>query len=216
MEDGGLPSPPDSVSDLKRVGSSEWQDMELECLICCEDVDESNAVAFLPPPCQVFLDSGTWFWRLSPYCETCIGALLARQFDDYVRQLESVTCEREQRNLLARGPPINLHDCKAFQICEDSTTNTNTTNSEDNSSNSNNNTGYGENSEGEHQQVGQNVIETNTDGGHREVYSLYYFSDRAIHSAKVEGSLEGEARAKFIDEKRNLVATLNEERRTNS
>ena len=66
----------------------------------------------------------------------------------------------------------------------------------------------------QNQQMNQNIIETNTDGGHREVYSLYYFSDNAIHSAKVHGSLEGEERAKFITEKRLVIAALNEERKS--
>lgn len=212
MEGISLPSPPTSLSDLLGDETSKVENMDEipECLVCMDDIDETNATAFLPPPSLGAHDNNNWTWRFSPYCQSCIDTLLSRQFDDYVKQLESVTCEKEQTRLLARGPPINLHDCQAFKICQEVPHASSTLKDDsivDNSTNTKANSSIME--------TKKNTIETNTDGGHREVYFLYYFSDSAIHSAKIQGSLEGEERANFIDEKRRLVAALNEERKKN-
>jgi hypothetical protein len=41
--------------------------------------------------------------------------------------------------------------------------------------------------------------------GHGEVFQLWYFSDKAIHSAKLAGALDGEERIKWWDAQKALA-----------
>ena len=45
--------------------------------------------------------------------------LLDTQFSKYCHDVANSTCAREQRALLARGPPINVRDKYGFPECND-------------------------------------------------------------------------------------------------
>lgn len=79
---------------------------DVECMICYDDIDLDSFAEFKTH------ESSAWYPSL--FCSNCINILLDSQFNKYVSDLSKVTCAREQRALLERGPPINIHDKSGF------------------------------------------------------------------------------------------------------
>ncbi|ANQ09996.1 Uncharacterized protein PCOAH_00046200 [Plasmodium coatneyi] len=122
----------------------------LTCLICYDDIDESNYIEYKT---SQFSE-----WHPSMFCQSCTGILIQTQYHKYINNVQKSECLREQKNLLEMGPPINVKDKNGFPF---------------------------------------------SDG--KEIYSLWYFCDKKIHSAKLDGSLEGEERMKLWNELKNFL-----------
>ena len=102
---------------LIRIGSGNQTFMrpvppEIPCLICFEDIDSSSFVEFQA--------SDGDRWRGALFCWGCIQSLQRSQFSTYKTQLANSTCAKETKQLLARGPPINLRDAHGFPGTEGS------------------------------------------------------------------------------------------------
>eukprot|EP00389_Voromonas_pontica_P008495 GDKH01012885.1.p1 GENE.GDKH01012885.1~~GDKH01012885.1.p1 ORF type:complete len:217 (+),score=26.56 GDKH01012885.1:1-651(+) len=78
----------------------------MECLVCFDDISDENYVEYRTNA------QSPWF--AGKFCESCLGRLMDSQFEKYTSDLAKTTCAREQRALLARGPPINVWDPNAF------------------------------------------------------------------------------------------------------
>ncbi|ORM41366.1 uncharacterized protein BXIN_0753 [Babesia sp. Xinjiang] len=115
------------------------------CLVCYDDLDRSNAVAYK-------VTEGSE-WSLSTFCIICVKYMLKTQYGRYINALKTTTCAKEQRALLEKGPPINISDHLGFPIAENN-----------------------------------------------EVYELFDVGEGKLLSAKLEGSLVGEAREKLWNE----------------
>lgn len=76
------------------------------CLVCFDPIDEENAVEYTLGKHEP--------WYLAFFCYDCIAVLQRSQFQKYCTDLAATTCAKEQRILLERGPPINLHDKNGF------------------------------------------------------------------------------------------------------
>lgn len=81
----------------------------MECPVCYDDLTDENSLEY-----QIFGDANQWF--PCHFCEFCILALQSIQFQKYCADLMNSTCAREQRALLERGPPINVHDKNGFPM----------------------------------------------------------------------------------------------------
>lgn len=94
-------------------------DPPVNCASCWEDISNSNYVEYLPFP-SPDQTSGTEAatWKMSKFCQDCIGYLLQTQWKLYTDALAKTTCKAEQRRLLQRGPPINLRDDEALPCPE--------------------------------------------------------------------------------------------------
>lgn len=82
-----------------------------DCLICYDELNSDNTLEY-----QTSADSE---WLPSLFCEECTEMLQNSQFDKYCHDLASTTCAREQRALLEKGPPVNLHDKNGFPMSGD-------------------------------------------------------------------------------------------------
>jgi hypothetical protein len=62
-------------------------------------------------------------WQPALYEQSVIERLLQFQFHDYVKQVQTTTCQAELKRLLASGPPIYLEDKHALPLaCPESDT----------------------------------------------------------------------------------------------
>jgi hypothetical protein len=84
---------------------------DLDCMICCEPLTPENYVEYLPFPCEEF---PTPEWGSCSYCETCLQYVLDTKFKIYDDRWKVADCEAEFRRLLESGPPVYMHDEKAF------------------------------------------------------------------------------------------------------
>lgn len=100
-----------STSDtLKRNKDSHMpqeQQQKKECSICYDELCSDNSLEY-----QTLNNSMEWYPAY--FCTDCTSVLQATQFQKYCSDLQATLCAREQRALLARGPPINLHDRNGF------------------------------------------------------------------------------------------------------
>ncbi|CZU00193.1 hypothetical protein PFAG_05589 [Plasmodium falciparum Santa Lucia] len=122
----------------------------LVCLICYDDIDESNYIEYKTDEHSK--------WYPSKFCLTCTGILIDSQYEKYINSVQKSECLKEQTSLLKMGPPINVKDKNGYPQSDD-----------------------------------------------KEIYSLWYFCDKKIHSAKLKGSLMGEERMKLWNELKNFL-----------
>ncbi|GAW82589.1 hypothetical protein, conserved [Plasmodium gonderi] len=122
----------------------------LVCLICYDDIDESNYIEYKT--------SHTSEWYPSMFCLNCTEILIQTQYHKYINNVQKSECLREQKNLLEMGPPINVKDKNGFPLSEGN-----------------------------------------------EIHSLWYFCDKKIHTAKLDGSLVGEERVNLWNELKNFL-----------
>ncbi|SOV19487.1 conserved Plasmodium protein, unknown function [Plasmodium sp. gorilla clade G2] len=122
----------------------------LICLICYDDIDESNYIEYKTDEHSK--------WYPSKFCLNCTGILIDSQYEKYINSVQKSECLKEQTSLLKLGPPINVKDKNGYPESDD-----------------------------------------------KEIYSLWYFCDKKIHSAKLKGSLMGEERMKLWNELKNFL-----------
>lgn len=83
------------------------EQQQKECAICYDDLNLDNSLEY-----QIAGNSFDWF--PANFCSDCTSILQASQFQKYCHDLATSTCAREQKALLARGPPVHLHDKNGF------------------------------------------------------------------------------------------------------
>ncbi|CEM35915.1 unnamed protein product [Vitrella brassicaformis CCMP3155] len=84
---------------------------DTDCLICFETITCENYVEYQT--------QGGSQWHPAKFCWDCIQQLLKEQFQKYMDGVQNTDCEREQRALLSRGPPIRVRDKNGFPECGD-------------------------------------------------------------------------------------------------
>ncbi|PHJ25207.1 hypothetical protein CSUI_000947 [Cystoisospora suis] len=99
---------------------------EGDCLVCFESLTPENYAEYRvsegtdgePPQGdgsnKEDLSRRSTCWYPSKFCVDCLEELQASQFKRYCDSVANTNCAREQRSLLARGPPVNLRDRMAF------------------------------------------------------------------------------------------------------
>lgn len=83
----------------------------MECLICFEELDEGNSIEY-----QAHAE-GEWWPAL--FCADCVEQLRLTSRRSWENQVRNSSCEKEQRNLLNRGPPDRVRDVNGFPKCQD-------------------------------------------------------------------------------------------------
>jgi len=76
------------------------------CMVCYEDIEEANYLEYQTS------EGSQWF--PSRFCSECVESIRQSQFGKYISDLAKTTCAKEQKRLLERGPPINIHDTHGF------------------------------------------------------------------------------------------------------
>ncbi|KYN96087.1 hypothetical protein PGSY75_1449800 [Plasmodium gaboni] len=144
-------SPNSSCEEEKEIEEHAlYVPQNLVCLICYDDIDESNYIEYKTDEHSK--------WYPSKFCLNCTGILIDSQYEKYINSVQKSECLKEQTSLLKLGPPINVKDKNGYPESDD-----------------------------------------------KEIYSLWYFCDKKIHSAKLKGSLMGEERMKLWNELKNFL-----------
>ncbi|KAF8821078.1 hypothetical protein IE077_000354 [Cardiosporidium cionae] len=76
------------------------------CLVCFDSITEELYVEYKVN------EKSEWF--PSKFCSNCIEEIQKTQYQKFIRNFTDSDCQREQRRLLLKGPPINLYDQHGF------------------------------------------------------------------------------------------------------
>ena len=88
-------------------------DEELECAVCCEEINKTNYCEYRTVPSMT--------WLSSNYCENDIKHFMSIQYHDYLENLRKSDCKAEIRKMLEVGPPIYVHDKHGLPIPDEDT-----------------------------------------------------------------------------------------------